>query len=122
MPMLSNVKLHMELIADLKKRGATHIEIGKDMEMKAQAMLAYAQCHCEHEFIKPIAAYAHEGGNCKHCGVNEQYAPTARRTWLAMEDAGTAPWGPRGNKSSTAAKSMPAGLRNDALGFKGTAK
>lgn len=120
MPMLSDVKLHMELIADLKKRGKSHIEIGKDMEMKAQAMLAYAQCHCEHEFIKPPPAYAEEGGTCKHCNVNEQYAPTARRTWLAMEAAGTAPWGPRGNERPAKTRSLTAVLRNDTSSFKRT--
>lgn len=120
MPMLSNVKLHMELIADLKLRGKTHIEIGKDMEEKARNMLAYAQCHCEHEFSKPLPAFVHEGGNCKHCGVNEQYAPTARKNWLAMEANDTAPWGPRSAPRPEKMKSLPVALSNDMSGFKRT--
>lgn len=95
MSMLSNVSLHMSLIADLEKRSKMHADIAADMAEKAKNMLAYAQCHCQHEFVKPPAAYAHEGDICKHCKVNAQYARQHRLNWLAMENAGTAPWGPR---------------------------
>lgn len=117
MPMLSNITLHMELIADLKLRGTNHIAIGKDMEEKARNMLAYAQCHCEHEFSKPLPAFIHEGGNCKHCGVNEQYAPTARKNWLAMEADGTAPWGPRIGSRPAKTKTLAGIAQSDTATF-----
>lgn len=116
MPMLSNVKLHMSLLDDCQKRGEQHVQIGKDMLENAKNMLAYAQCHCAHEFIKPLPAYAHEGGVCKHCRVNELYAPTARKTWLAMENNGTAPWGPRGNVRPVKTKAL-ADVSADTTGF-----
>lgn len=95
MPALSNMKLHMDLIADLETRGKQHIDIGNDMLRKSQNMLAYAQAHCDHDWIKPLPKYAHEGGVCKHCKVNQLAAADHRKRWLAMEDAGIAPWGPR---------------------------
>lgn len=95
MPMLSNVHLHMSLIKDLEVRAKQHADISVDLATKAKNMLDYAQCHCEHEFLKPPAAYAHEGELCKHCGVNSMVAREKRLKWLAMENAGTAPWGPR---------------------------
>lgn len=29
------------------------------------------QMKCEHDFQPPAAHYAHEGGKCRHCGMNE---------------------------------------------------
>lgn len=34
------------------------------------------QAKCQHDFEPPPAAYAHEGGCCRHCGINEIFAHT----------------------------------------------
>lgn len=118
MPMLSNVHLHMSLINDLEVRAKQHADIAADLATKAKNMRDYAQCHCAHEFIKAPAAYAHEGDLCKHCNVNSQVARQKRLDWLAMENAGTAPWGPR----YRAPQAKPTLLSNDTSGFKQTSE
>lgn len=119
MPMLSNVHLHMSLIADLEQRSKQHADISADLAQKAKNMLDYAQCHCAHEFQKPPAAHAHEGDLCKHCGVNSMVAREKRLKWLAMENAGTAPWGPRFKMPMS---EKPVLLSNDTTDFKRTAE
>lgn len=95
MPEAVDIQLIVTLALDSKQRGTNFIATGQDLLRKADGMLGYAQAHCKHEFEAPPAAYAHEGGTCKHCAINEQYAAQQKRQWLALEEAGLAPWLPR---------------------------
>lgn len=91
----SDIQLILQLALDSKERGTNFLSTGNDLLRKAEGMLGYAQAHCEHEFDAPPAAYAHEGGSCKHCHINELYAAQHKRQWLALEEVGNAPWIPR---------------------------
>lgn len=48
--------------------------------MKAVAAAIDEQDDCPHEFESPPAHYAHEGGTCKLCGINEIAAHQRRST------------------------------------------
>lgn len=98
MATIVDVKLSMALIKDMASRGATHAEISADMLTKSRNMLGYVQAHCDHEFTPALPVNAHEGGVCKHCEINELYAAQHKRQWLALEEAGIAPWGARGSR------------------------
>lgn len=121
MPAISNMELHMSLVADLERKAQQYLDTSNDMKRKAQNMLAYAQAHCEHEFTPPLPAHAHEGGVCKHCKVGELFAVQHRKQWLAMEANGNAPWGPRA-PAATQATTKATLLSNDTTEFKREAK
>lgn len=91
----SDIQAIVSLALDSKTRGSSFLTTGKDLLRKADGMLGYAQAHCDHEFVPPPAAYAHEGGCCKHCSIMEAYAAQHKKQWLALEAVGKAPWTPR---------------------------
>ena len=53
-----------------EKRIAEEKEMLHGIKLKMQAL-------CPHDYDAPVKGYEHEGRNCKHCGVNDQYAVQA---------------------------------------------
>lgn len=55
----------------------------KHQAARLAVQLAEAErAKCQHDFEPPPAAYAHEGGCCRHCGINELFAHTLRSRQL----------------------------------------
>lgn len=67
----NQIKIHQEMIA----RFTSLIEA----ESKAIQQLTVVAAHnCNHEYVS-ILAYAHEGGTCAYCGLNELYVENIKR-------------------------------------------
>ncbi len=53
----------------------------KEAEIRDQALeqrretnrLMELRKECDHDFAPPLKNFEHEGGHCKHCGINEIY-------------------------------------------------
>lgn len=50
-----------------EKRIAEEKEMLRGIKLQMQAL-------CPHDYDPPLKGYEHEGRNCKHCGVNDQFA------------------------------------------------
>lgn len=55
-----------------EKRIAEEKEMLRGIKLKMQAL-------CPHDYNAPVKGYEHEGRNCKHCGVNDQFAAQAAK-------------------------------------------
>jgi hypothetical protein len=73
-----NPKSIKEQIADQRKNVAK-----KELEAKLSrdeiTRLLDLQLTCPHEFSDPVKSYEHEGGYCKHCGINEIRASALKK-------------------------------------------
>lgn len=54
-----------------EKRISEEKEMLRGIKLQMQAL-------CPHDYDPPLKGYEHEGRNCKHCGVNDQYARRAK--------------------------------------------
>ena len=57
-----------------EKRISEEKEMLRGIKLQMQAL-------CPHDYDPPLKGYEHEGRNCKHCGVNDQFAAQAVKNY-----------------------------------------
>jgi hypothetical protein len=67
--MTVSLKIQIETAERKYAEAAQWLEVQREMieELKSRRF------ECNHEFDRPLKGYEHEGGYCKHCGINEVY-------------------------------------------------
>lgn len=63
-----------------EKRISEEKEMLRGIKLQMQAL-------CPHDYDPPLKGYEHEGRNCKHCGVNDQFAAQAVKNYKLHQQA-----------------------------------